>query len=93
MRAELGWHAQRCTWLVSGAALQHTWGNMLKTLARRPQELGVAFGSSDKREAELLKQEQAKAQTALKARAGDLCMGQLPDDTLMFALSQHLMTA
>ena len=40
----------------------------------RPQELGVAFGSSDKREAELLKEEQAKAQTALKARAGGLCL-------------------
>ena len=39
------------------------------SLPWRPQELGVAFGTSDKREAELLKEEQAKAQTALKARA------------------------
>lgn len=38
----------------------------------------MAFGSSDKREAELLKEEQAKAQTALKARAGGLCLVQLP---------------
>ena len=50
-------------------------------LSWHPQELGVAFGSSDKREAELLKEEQAKAQTALKARAG-AC-----------ALSSCLMTA
>ncbi len=30
------------------------------------QELGVAFGSTDKREAEMLESERAKAQTALK---------------------------
>ena len=49
--------------------LQSSLPGALVNLSWRPQELGVAFGTSDKREAELLKEEQAKAQTALKARA------------------------